>query len=238
MKKNNNTLYFLLVFVLLFGAVFSLVNSLKSDKNLTAEQIYSNALKSVVEVKATTENVGESFGSAVFVSKEGKLVTNAHVVTYKQLGETNVFENISIRFAFENDYRSVSLEKYDSDLDIAVLKLDDTNCDFEPIEFADSNNCKAGNQVYAVGNLNNVGISLTQGTISNASINVEYNDNIRNVIQCDLTIAEGNSGGALLDANGRLLGITTFRLKDSSKNVIYGICYCIPVNAVVKYINK
>lgn len=238
MKKNDNTLYFLLVFVLLFCAVFGLANSLKSDKNLTAEQIYSNALKSVVEVKATTENVGESFGSAVFVLSEGKLVTNAHVVTYKQSGVTTEFENISIRFAFENDYRSVSLEKYDSELDIAILKLDDTNCDFEPVEFADSYDCKAGNKVYAVGNLNNVGISLTQGVISNASINVEYNSKTKNVIQCDLTIAEGNSGGALLNDKGRLLGITTFRLKDSSKNVIYGICYCVPANAVAEYINK
>lgn len=158
------------------------------------------------------------------------------MVTYKKLGDTNVFENISIRFAFENDYRSVSLEKYDSDLDIAVLKLDDTNCKFEPVEFADSNDCKAGNKVYAVGNLNNVGISLTKGIVSNPSINVEYNGNTRNVIQCDLTIAEGNSGGALLNSNGKLLGITTFRLKDSSQNVIYGICYCIPANAVDEYI--
>ncbi len=53
--------------------------------------------KSVVEVKAATEDVGESFGTAVFVDDDGTLITNSHVVSYKKLGEYNAFENISIR---------------------------------------------------------------------------------------------------------------------------------------------
>ena len=65
---------------------------------------------------------------------------------------------------------------------------------------------------------------------------VELDGLTRNVIQCDLTIAAGNSGGALLNDNGELIGITTFRTKDMSGNVIYGIVYCIPVNTVLGYI--
>ena len=52
----------------------------------------------------------------------------------------------------------------------------------------------------------------------------------------DLTIAQGNSGGALLNEKGKLIGITTFRTKDNSGNVIYGIVYCISINIVLDYI--
>lgn len=191
---------------------------------------------SVVELRATTESVGESFGSAVIVKEDGTLVTNAHVVTFSEGGKTKAFDTISIRFAFENDYRAVVLVKYDIDLDLAVLKLKDTNCKFKAMKIADSSKIKTGNIVYAVGNLNNVGISLTNGIVSNKSLNVEDDGKTRNVIQCDLIIAEGNSGGALINAKGELIGLTTFRLRDNDRNIIYGICYCVPANKVVEYI--
>lgn len=226
-------------FVLLASTIFSFVLFLCQNKKPSQEKIYSNSMLSVVEVKAGSGDTDESFGSAVFVKNDGTLVTNAHVVTFTENSEIKSFDNISIRFAFENEYRSVTLAKFDSDLDIAVLKLNDTNCKFKAMKIADSSKIKTGNTVYAVGNLNNVGISLTKGLISNKSLNVEYSGKTRNVIQCDLVIAEGNSGGALINQKCEFLGLTTFRLKDSEgKNVIYGICYCIPVNAVVKYINK
>lgn len=227
-------------FVLLVSTIFSLVLFLCKNQNLSQENIYSESLLSVVEIKAESSDVGESFGSAVFVSNDGTLVTNAHVVTFTESSETKTFDNILVRFAFENDYRAVTLVKYDSDLDIAVLKLNDTNCKFKAMKIADFSKIKAGNTVYAVGNLNNVGISITSGTVSNKSLNVEYNGKTRNVIQCDLTIAEGNSGGALINQKGEFVGLTTFRLKDNTaeKNVIYGICYCVPANKVVEYIKK
>ena len=74
--------------------------------------------------------------------------------------------------------------------------------------------------------------------ISFTHINVSYNGVTRNVIQCDLTISDGNSGGALVNFKGNLVGITTFRLKDQSNNIIYGISYCIPINTVLEYINN
>ena len=69
-------------------------------------------------------------------------------------------------------------------------------------------------------------------------MNIDYEDNIRNVIQCDLVINEGNSGGALLNERGELIGITTFRLKDSADEIIYGIAFSIPVNLVLSYLNE
>lgn len=237
MKKNYSCyLYYLSVVMLLINLSLNLFTTIKKDNKQSAEQIFNHAMHSVVEVKASTDNVGESFGSAVFVFNDGTLVTNAHVVTYKSFDDYLEFDKIEIRIAFENNYRSVSLIKFNRDLDIAVLKLDNLDCDFKPVSFANSKTCKTGNQIFAVGNLNNVGLSMTKGIVSNPSVNVEYNEKIRNVIQCDLTIADGNSGGALFNDCGKLLGITTFRLKDNSKNVIYGIAYCVPANAVLEYI--
>ena len=227
--------YIVLSLVLIISIVFNIFFAIKTSGK-TDEQIFNNSIHSIVEIKASTEDVGESFGTAEFISSDGTIITNAHVITYKKMGTYYAFENISIRFSFEENYRSVSLIKYDTNLDLAVLKLDDLNCNFKAICLGNSSNVKNGNQVYAVGNLNNGGLSITKGIVSNSDIQVVYDGLTRKVIQCDLTIADGNSGGALLDKNGNLIGITTFRLKDNSGNVIYGISYCIPVNVVLEYI--
>ena len=226
--------YILISIILTISIAFNVFNVIVYNKK-TDEQIFNNSTRSIVEIKATTEDVGESFGTAEFISSDGTIVTNAHVITYKKMGTYYAFENISIRFSFEENYHSVSLIKYDNDLDLAVLKLDDLNCNFKAIRLGNSSHIKNGNQVYAIGNLNNGGLSITKGIVSNADIQVVYDGLARKVIQCDLTIADGNSGGALLDKNGNLIGITTFRLKDNNGNVIYGISYCIPVNVVLEY---
>ncbi len=57
-------------------------------------------------------------------------------------------------------------------------------------------------------------------------------------IQCDINITEGNSGGALLNKNGELVGVTTFRLKDSKNNVVYGISFSIPIKTIKNFINS
>jgi S1-C subfamily serine protease len=154
------------------------------------------------------------------------------------MGTTNVFDNYYIRFSYEDDYRAVTLKKYDSELDLAVLNLDD--CDdliIKPIKTGNSDKIKSGNKVYAVGNASNYGIGIFEGMVSIPLVNIELDGLIRSVIQCDITIAAGNSGGALINEQGEVLGITTFRAKDNSGNVIYGIVYCIPINTVLEFVN-
>ncbi len=208
-----------------------------ATKPLSASGIFDIAKNSVVEIMAETDDVGMSYGSGVIVSNNGMIVTNAHVVTHKKLGQNNVFDKISIRLVDEQDFREVSVIKYDSELDIAVLKLT-CNRNLRSIKIGDDSVLNYGDKVYAVGNMSNYGISFTTGYIAIPHIDVTYNNITRNVIQCDLTISDGNSGGALIDKDGKLIGITSFRLKDQSNNIIYGISYCIPVNAVLKYIEN
>lgn len=236
----NNKGFYVLYYVFGVGLIVCLLINLLFITNTkpTAQNIFNNSVYSVVEVKAVTENVGESFGTAEFIKSDGTLVTNAHVVTYKKLGETIAFDEIFIRFMTGEEFWVVKLEKYNSELDIAILKLVDSKCKFAPLKTGLSNELSVGDKVYAVGNLNNSGISMTKGIISNSNLNVKYDGITRNVIQCDLVIADGNSGGALLNERGELIGITTFRLKDTKGNVIYGISYCVPINVVLEYIKN
>lgn len=204
----------------------------------SANKVFSNNTSCIVELKCVTESVGESYGTAEILTKEGKLITNAHVVTYTKAGVKNEFEQYFIRFAFEEDYRSVTLLKYNADLDIAVLQFVELpTFKIKPISIGNMEKVKQGNKVYAVGNGQNQGLAISQGIIGIPFINIEYEDKARTVIQCDLTINEGNSGGALLDEYGKLIGITTFRTKDNKGNVIYGLAYCIPIDVAMEYVN-
>ena len=201
------------------------------------KRIYDRSLQSVVEVKAYTKDVGESFGSAVLMKGDGTLVTNSHVVTYSKLGEPKVFDEISIRFANSDKYMSVALVKYDVLKDLAVLKIKDKSLKkLKAIKTADIKKVKSGDEVFAIGNLSNYGIGITKGHVSVPKINIVVDENKKEVIQCDITIVSGSSGGALINRNGKLIGITTFRTKDNLGNVIHGIGYVIPINRVLEYI--
>lgn len=234
MKKSYIAILILSIInsIVLVGIIiFQIVNNIKK---IDSTELFKNNIDSIVEVKASTSDVGESYGSGVIYSSDGYLITNAHVVTYTRLGTTNEFDNYYIRFASEEDYREVSLVKYDNDLDLAVLKLD--NVKTKALKTADSSKLNSGDKVYAIGNTSNKGIGISKGIISVPLVNIIYEEKTRAVIQCDLTIAQGNSGGALLNEKGKLIGITTFRTKDNLGNVIYGIVYCIPINIVLDYI--
>ncbi len=230
---------FFISLIILIATIFNAIAFCGCGRQPTAQDIYAQCIDNVVEVKAVTEGVGESFGTAEIISEDGTLVTNAHVVTYTRLNAVNTFEEYFIRFSNEEDYRAVTLDRYDSEKDIAILKMSDTaGLDLKPVKTGNSESLKAGEEVYAVGNASNYGIGIFKGIVSIPLINVVLDGVTRSVIQSDLTIAAGNSGGALLNARGELVGITTFRTKDNSGNVIYGIVYSIPINTVLEFVNN
>ena len=238
MLKINKRLAIIPLIILLVMSVVLVVCYFFIWKEPTPQDVFVNSQSSIVELKSQTGEDIISYGSAVFIKDDGTLISNAHMVAYKQAGVYKEFESYEIRFSFEKEYRAVTLIKYDLSLDLSVLKLDEINgVNFKKIKTGDSSKIASGDKVYAIGNGMNHGIGITNGLISLPQVNIDYEDNIRNVIQCDLVINEGNSGGALLDDRGKLIGITSFRLKDNSGNVIYGIAFCIPVNIVFDYLN-
>lgn len=205
---------------------------------LSPEKIFAKTVQSIVELKASSQSSGDSYGTAICIGDDGKFVTNAHIVTYTQLGTEYQYEELSIRFSDEENYRSINLVKYDRDADIAVLQLPDKSVRLKALKCGNSDDLRFGEAVYAIGNGSNYGLSITSGIISMPKVNIEYENHTKEVIQCDLTVSSGNSGGALLDKRGRLIGITSFRLRDSYGDVIYGIAYCLPINQVLSYCNE
>lgn len=239
MKSKNKALWTCVVLSLIISIVAVTLNFISFDNEKSASEIYKECLENVVELKAASESVGESYGTAEIITSDGIMVTNAHVVTYTRLGAVYTFEEYSFRFSYEDEYRSAELIKYDSEMDIAVLKITDTtDLNITPIKTGNSDTISAGDRVYAVGNAANYGIGIFEGIVSIPLLNIEADGVTRAVIQCDLTIAAGNSGGALLNDKGELIGLTTFRTKDTSGNVIYGIVYSIPINTVLEYVSQ
>jgi serine protease Do len=221
----------LILFTLLIYFIFDNINNKSSNK------IFNENINSIVEVKASTIDVGESYGSGVIYDKSGLIITNAHVVTYTKLSETKVFDLYEIRFADEEDYQGVTLIKYDIDIDLAILKIDDNSVSYKPIKFS-SSSYTYGDKVYAIGNTSNYGIGISEGIISVPEVNIFYNNVSRVVIQANIDIASGNSGGALVNKKGHLIGLTTFRTKDNNGNVNYGFAYSIPIKIINNYISE
>jgi len=79
----------------------------------------------------------------------------------------------------------------------------------------DSSTLKSGQKVFAIGNMNSYGLSISQGVIGIPLLNLKTDDKDYYVIQAAITIAAGNSGGALIDESANLIGITSFRIKDN-----------------------
>ena len=228
MKEKRNILSLINIIIsslVLVGLIILMViNFNKKDAN----DIFKDTYESVVEIRVTEgEDIG--YGSGVIISDDGKIITNAHVIVYE---DNNLFDKIEVRLSYEEEYKEVSVVKYDADKDLALLKLDNVKVK----SIRTNTKYSYGDKVYAIGNGSNYGISITEGIISNPKLTVELSNKSVITIQCDLTISEGNSGGALLDNKGRLIGITTFRLKDSSNKVIQGISYSIPYYIVSEFV--
>jgi S1-C subfamily serine protease len=203
-----------------------------------AKEVFDKNSQSVVELKAQTGENLTAYGTAVLINKDGYFVSNAHVVTYTQLTIQHEFEAYAIRYSFETGYRHVALIAYDAEKDLSLLKLVELpDFKLKPTGIGSVDKLKSGDTVYAMGNAMNHGISISQGIISLPQINIEYEGKTRDAIQCDLTINEGNSGGALLNGRGNLIGITTFRIKDRLGNPIYGVAFCVSIDTIKAFLS-
>ncbi len=159
-------------------------------------------------------------GSGVIVSPDGYIITNNHVV--EEADELKVLLN---------DERELTAKVIGTDpkTDVAVIKIDAEN--LPVVTLADSAKLRVGDVVFAIGNPLGVGQTVTMGIISATGRKVGILEDVQgyeDFIQTDAAINQGNSGGALIDARGRLVGINSAILSNSQGNI--GIGFAIPIN--------
>jgi serine protease Do/serine protease DegQ len=170
------------------------------------------------------ESRQEGLGSGVIVSKNGYILTNNHVV--EEADELRV----SLNDGRELEARLIGA---DPKTDVAVIKVDAT--DLPVATLADSDLLRVGDLVFAIGNPLGVGQTVTMGIVSATGRQVgilanEQTAGYESFIQTDAAINQGNSGGALVDAQGRLIGINSAILSGGRGGGNIGIGFAIPVN--------
>jgi serine protease Do len=171
------------------------------------------------------EGPSAGLGSGVVISADGYIVTNNHVVEKA--------DKLTVTFKDGREF-SAKVVGRDPQTDVAVIKIDGK--DLPAITFADSAKVEVGDRVLAVGNPFGIGETVTSGIVSatsrRANIGLDYED----FIQTDAAINPGNSGGALVDVQGRLVGMNTAILSRSGG--FQGVGLAVPANLVSSVANS
>lgn len=156
-------------------------------------------------------------GSGVIISKDGYILTSEHVV--------NGADEVKVRL-LDNRAFTASVVGKDPKSDVAVIKVNAE--DLPAIEIADSEHVEVGDVVLAIGNPFGIGQTVTMGVVSATGRHNVGIEDYEDFIQTDAPINPGNSGGALVDIDGRLIGINTAILSRSGGN--QGIGFAVPAN--------
>ena len=167
------------------------------------------------------ERVQQSLGSGVVVDPDGLIVTNHHVIQEGQ--------EITIVLSDRREFEAKVLRS-DERTDLAVLKIDTKGEALPTLEFGDSDALQVGDLVLAIGNPFGVGQTVTSGIVSGLARTAVGISDFRSFIQTDAAINPGNSGGALVDVDGKLVGINTAIYSRSGGSI--GIGFAIPTSMV------
>ncbi len=194
------------------------------DKQLSFNYAVRRAAPAVVNIYSRKYNDSdrlslntEGLGSGVIVSDKGYIITNYHVVIDA--------DQIIVALQDGRIFNSQLIGK-DKRTDLAVLQIEDTNLPVIPLN--PSYQAEIGDVVLAIGNPYNLGQTTTFGIISATGRSSVSADGTQGLIQTDAAINKGNSGGALVNASGELVGINTISFQQATELETYGISFAIP----------
>ena len=208
---------------------------------LTAEQVYRRDAPGVVQITATSITQGQSdpfnvfpvtpqkqqsLGSGFVIDKAGHIVTNYHVIQGAQ--------QIQVSFSGQDEISATVVGK-DPSTDMAVLKIDAHARALTPLTLGNSDAVTVGDPVYAIGNPFGFTRTLTTGVVSAVQRQIEAPNTLKidHAIQTDAAINHGNSGGPLIDAAGRVIGVTSqISTGTTGQQGNLGIGFAIPINTV------
>ena len=195
--------------------------------------IYKASVDGIVEIKVSSTTAGQDTspfgqpqpqvaqGTGFEIDANGDIVTNAHVVSGAQ--------SISVQTHDGKTYRA-TLVGSDATTDVAVIHIDASAGDLHPLAFGDSTALEVGDPVVAIGDPFGLADSVSAGIVSALGRTITSPDNhpIEDAIQTDAAINHGNSGGALLNDQGEVVGITSQIYADGSTSGNVGIGFAVP----------
>ena len=198
---------------------------------MAGEDIYKKVNPSVVSVISTTSE-GTGSGSGVIMSNDGYIITNNHVVDGAQSVSVQLSDGTSL------DAKIIGT---DEQTDLAVIKVTPTS-DLTAAEFGDSDELEPGEYAYAIGSPGGVQFAntITGGRISAINRDLTVNDRVMTLIQTDASINNGNSGGALINKYGQVVGITSAKLSGNAfgSATVEGMGFAIPINTAKDIVDE
>ena len=199
---------------------------------------YTTTSNSMFGFGMPTTSEASATGSGIIISEDGYIVTNNHVIDTSSSSSSYSYYNISdatsvkVKLHGSDELYDAKIVGKDSQTDLAVLKIDKTG--LTAAEFADSDTAAVGEFAMAVGSPLGLDTTVTTGIISAVNREVEADDTTYVCIQTDAAINSGNSGGALVNSDGKVIGINTLKLSGSG---VEGIGFAIPINSTQDVIN-
>ena len=207
------------------------VNITASSEDATiAQAVAAKDLASVVSITVTTQK-GQGLGSGVVLDRDGNIITNYHVIEGAQ----------AISVSIDGTSYDATVVGSDSSSDIAVLHVDLKGKQVTPMEIGDSDSLVVGDWVMTIGSPFGLDQSVSAGIVSSLARNQLMKSTAgetiyANLIQVDAAINPGNSGGALVNKEGKLVGICTLFSSDTES--FAGIGFAIPGNYAVNIAKK
>ena len=205
---------------------------------MTPAEVYAANVNSTVGITTSVttnfwgyQSTSAASGSGFIISDDGYILTNFHVIEDS--------DSISVSM-YNGDSYEADLIGYDDSNDIAVLKIEAEG--LAPVILGDSDNLNVGDSVVAIGNpLGELTFTLTSGAISAKDREVTLSGNVTmNLMQTDCAINSGNSGGALFNLYGEVIGVTNAKYSTSSSSSasIDNIGFAIPINSIMNIVES
>ncbi len=187
---------------------------LKASAGEDFSGIIEDAIKSVVTIRTDI-----SQGTGFIIDSEGYIVTNYHVM--KNVGSAGIY-------TYDGERHQVNLVGYNPNFDIALLKI---SGDYDSLKLADSDDVQIGERVIAIGNPLGLQFSVSGGIVSN--IHQIGPAGINAYIQTDAALNPGNSGGPLINKQGKVIGINNFKIKETE-----GMGFALEANYIKDTVNE
>ena len=185
--------------------------------------------------RGTQSSEAQASGSGIIISKDGYIVPPNHVVASSSSYSISDATSLKVTLYGDDTQYDAKIVGKDAQTDLAVLKIEKDN--LTPAEFADSDSVKVGEFAMAVGNPLDLGTTITCGVISALDREVKDSEGSATYrcIQTDAAINSGNSGGALVNSQGQVIGINTLKVSSTG---VEGIGFAIPINSTTNIINQ